>query len=137
MHNSHESKVILQRMEAVRGDLDTAVQGIVEGVRDMGDWRSYVRTYPWICLGTVVAAGFVIVPRHRLGMQLAARQLAELAEQSRLHAPSNAALKGGVRGAALTFAGNLLVRCVLSYARQQASKLLAAPAVTSPQDDEP
>ena len=41
-HNSHETKAIRQRMEEVRCDLDKDVQGIVEGARDLRDWRSYV-----------------------------------------------------------------------------------------------
>src|SRR5688572_27063119 len=62
MHNSPETEAIRQQMELVRCDLDEDVQGIVEGARDMGDWRYYVKTYPWLCLGGAVVAGYLIVP---------------------------------------------------------------------------
>ena len=75
LHNSPETEAIRQRMEEVRCDLDEDVQEIVEGARDMGDWRSYVRTYPWICLGAALAVGYLIVPGRTWGTQPDARHL--------------------------------------------------------------
>ena len=75
MHNSPETQAIRQRMEEVRCDLDEDVQEIVEGARDMGEWRSYVRTYPWVCLGAALAVGYLIVPRRLLGCNRMPRRL--------------------------------------------------------------
>jgi hypothetical protein len=63
VHEPAETQAILDRMEAVRCELDEDVQEIVEGARVMGKWRYYVRTYPWICLGAVVVGGYLLVPR--------------------------------------------------------------------------
>lgn len=134
--NSPETKAIRQRMEEVRCDLDEDVQEIVEGVRDMGEWRSYVRTYPWVCLGAALAAGFWIVPRRPLGMQPDAQTLAELANQSRLLASSSLPAKGNTRGIMLALVGNLVMQGVSSYVGQQAGKLVAARAAKSQQDDQ-
>ena len=82
MHHSHETKAIRQRMEEVRCDLDQDVQGIVEGARDMRDWRSYVRSYPWVCVGAAVAVGYLLVPRRPAAMQPDAVALAELVKQN-------------------------------------------------------
>ena len=31
--------------------------------RSMVDWKHYVKTYPWVCLGAAGALGFLIVPK--------------------------------------------------------------------------
>lgn len=38
-----KKNAIQNRMEQVRRDLDEDVQDTVEGVRELGDWRSYVK----------------------------------------------------------------------------------------------
>jgi hypothetical protein len=126
MHESLETHAILQRMEEVRCELDEDVQEIVEGARVMGEWRYYVRTYPWICLGAALAGGYLVVPC-----------VLGLANASRVLVTPNSSQKTGVRGALLTFAGNLVLRGVLSYARQQAGKFFAPPAAESQQDRQP
>ncbi len=137
MHNSPETQAIRQRMEAVRCELDEDVQLIVEGARDMGEWRSYVRSYPWVCLGAALAVGYWIVPRRPYGMQPDAQTLAELANQSRLLVTANSPPKGGARGILLAFVGNLVLRGVSAFVGQQAGKLFATQAAKSPQDDQP
>jgi hypothetical protein len=133
MHESLDTQAILQRMEEVRCDLDEDVQEIVEGARVMGKWRYYVRTYPWICLGAALAAGYLIVPRRAFGMQPIAQTPAELANPSLLVTPP----QGNARGMLLAFVGNLVMRGVSSYALQQAGKLFANQAAKSQQDDQP
>ena len=110
--NSPETEAIRQRMELVRCDLDEDVQEIVEGARDMSDWRYYVKTYPWICLGGALVAGYLIVPG-------ALGALASVA--------ASASAKGGARGKLLSLIGNLVMRSALTYAGQQARKLFAPP----------
>jgi hypothetical protein len=123
MINSPATKAIRQRMEEVRCDLDEDVQEIVEGARGMGEWRTYVRAYPWVCMGAALAAGYLIVPS----------SLAGLASSSRsLEAP-----KGHARRMLLAFVGNLVVRGVSAYALQQAGKLFAAQAAQPPQVEQP
>lgn len=135
MDNSPDTKAIRQRMEEVRCDLDEDVQEIVEGARDMGEWRTYVRSYPWISLGAALAVGYLIVPRRHLGIKPDARTLAELAKQSRLLATSDLPTKGNTRGMLLAFVGNLVLRGVSSYVGQLAGKSLAGQTIKSPEDD--
>jgi hypothetical protein len=78
--NSHETKAIQQRMKEVRCDLDKDIQGIVEVTRDLRDWRSYVRAYPWVCVGAVLSAGYCIAPRRHVAMQLNAETIAKLVD---------------------------------------------------------
>ena len=137
MYESPETNAIRQRMEEVRCDLDEDVQEIVEGARGMGEWRTYVRTYPWVSLGAALAVGYLIVPRRPLSMQPDAQMLAELANQSRLLATSHMPPKNSARGILLALVGTLVVRGVSSYVGQQAGKLFANQAAKSPQDHQP
>ena len=133
--NSHETKAIRRRMEEVRRDLDEGVQEIVEGARDMRDWRAYVRTYPWVCVGATMAVGYMLVRQRRVAMRPDADLLAELAKQSRLAATPDSPPKSGKSARLLAFVGTLVVRGVASYVGQQAREFLTPRAVESPQDD--
>jgi hypothetical protein len=111
-------------MEEMRRDLDEDVQDIVEDARDMGDWRYYMRTYPWVCLGTALAVGYLLVPRRPFGTQPDAQTLAELANQSRLLATSHFPSKGTARGMLLAFVGNVLLRAVYRMSDYMAANFL-------------
>ncbi len=131
-NDSPATKAIRQRMEEVRHELDEDVQEIVEGARDMGEWRTYVRAYPWVGLGAALVAGYWLVPRRHVQLRPDADTLAELANQSRLLAitqPTPPTIS--VRNKILAFAGNLVLRGVLSYVGQKANKLLATHNVNS------
>jgi hypothetical protein len=136
MHNSPETTAIRQRMEEVRCELDEDVQEIVEGARSVGDWRSNVRTYPWVCLGAAAAVGYLIVPRHPRGLQSETQTLAELANQSRLPATLPLPPPGGTRNMLLGLVGNLIMRGITAYVEQQAGKLFAQQSARPPQDDQ-
>ena len=130
--NTPETKAIRQRMEEARCDLDEDVQEIVEGARDMGEWRTYVRTYPWLCLGAALTAGYWFVPRRRFG-PADAQTIAELASSSRLQLP----WKGHARDILLAFVGNLLMRGVSVYIGQHGGKTLATQTAKAQQDEQP
>ena len=132
IHNSPKAMAIRQRMEEVRCDLDEDVQDIVEEARDMGQWRYYVRSYPWVCVGAALAAGYLIVPR-RPGGEQTARTSAEMTKQS--FASSHVSPAAGTRSTLLRFLGNLVMRSVSSYVEQQAANLLAPWADKSPRAD--
>jgi hypothetical protein len=129
LHNSPATTAIRQRMEEVRCDLDEDVQEIVEGARDMGDWRAYVRDYPWVCLGAALAAGYLIVPRRPW------ETIAKLANQGRLLATSQLPRPGSAGGMLLSLASNLVLRGVSTYALQQVGTLFPTMAPKSPPVD--
>jgi hypothetical protein len=129
---SVETQAILERMADVRYDLDEDVQEIVEGAREMSQWRSYVRAYPWWCLGGALALGYLLVPR-RAQPAAPAAQYTTPVGQSR-PATSISPLIGQAGGMLLAFVGNLAMRAVSTYASQQADKLFASPAAKAEQD---
>jgi len=129
LHDSPATTAIRQRMEEVRCDLDEDVQEIVEGARDMGDWRSYVRSYPWVCLGAAAVAGYLIVPRRPW------ETLARLANQGRVLASSQLPRQGSSGGMLLSLVSNLAMRAVSSYALQQVGRLFPPAGTKSPPVD--
>lgn len=126
LQNSPATTAIRQRMEEVRCDLDEDVQEIVESARDMGDWRSYVRSYPWACLGAAAVAGYLLVPRRPW------ETLARLANQGRVLASSPLPRQDSTGGLLLSLVSNLVIRGVSSYALQQVGGLFPTQGPKSP-----
>jgi hypothetical protein len=56
---------IQRQMAQIRHDMHQEVQGAVEGARILTDWKSLVRSYPWLSLSVAAAAGYFVVPRRR------------------------------------------------------------------------
>ncbi len=56
---------IQRRMALVRHELHHDVQEAVKGAQSLTDWRSLVRSHPWLTLVTAAAAGYLIVPKRR------------------------------------------------------------------------
>lgn len=134
MHNSPETKAIRQRMEEVRGDLNTGFQGIVSDARDIGDWTYYVKTYPWAVLGVSLVAGYLVAPR--LGFW--AKSQTQPADGVSSSNDSNTLLPhGSVSGKVLSFVGNLVMRGATAYLLQHADKLFEAKTDKSNQNDRP
>jgi hypothetical protein len=126
-NDSPVTLAIRLRMDQVRSDLDEDVQEIVEGARDMGQWRHYVKSYPWVCAGLAVAAGYLIVPRRAVGMLRDSSALAQLASQGGQLATSHLLAKGSVGGKLLELAADLALRGISRYVAQQAGNLFATP----------
>jgi len=102
---SHESEEILRRMKEIRNDLDEDVQEIVEQARAMKDWRTYMKSHPWVFVGAAVAVGYILVPNRRVRVET---KTTEQVPAKKL---------GGV----LAFVGQLVFREVVSYVGRQAS----------------
>jgi hypothetical protein len=137
MQDSPATHAILQRMEEVRCDVDEDVQEIVEGARDMGKWRHYVRSYPWLCLGAALAAGYLLVPRRAIGLQPTSPKPDDIANSSHLRDTPASTLSRNVRGVLVPFVGNLVMRAITVYVDQQADKLFAHKRVQPAREDQP
>jgi len=131
LQDSPETQAILERMDEVRRDLDKGAQEIAESARDMGEWRHYVKSYPWISMGTACAIGYMIVPRRRVDVGQVNQTLADLHGQSGSSLWFSSAPKRGIRNAVKRFASNMIWRSVLSYGMRQANQYLASQLVNS------
>jgi hypothetical protein len=106
-------------MRQVRRELGEDVDGIVDNAQVLTDWRYYVRTYPWICLGAAAAVGFLIVPSRPQVVQPDPKTLAELVKARKIVVttpseapprPSMAASVGSVLARALLQGGLALLK---------------------------
>ncbi len=136
VHDSPETQAIRQRMEEVRGDLNTGFQGIVNDARDIGDWTYYVKTYPWAVLGVSLVAGFLIAPRLGFGKQPQTQPVEGASNLNNSNAPPLPP-HGNISGKVLSFVGNLVMRGATAYVLQHADKLFQAKTIKSNQNDRP
>ena len=51
------------RMQGIRCEIDQDLEDVSASAHRMVDWKHYVKTYPWVCLGTAAAVGFLMVPK--------------------------------------------------------------------------
>ena len=137
LHESPATDVILRRMEEVRCDVDEDVQEIVEGARDMGDWRHYVKNYPWVCLGAALAAGYLIVPRRSVGMQPHPGSADPLAENVPVLKTVSSSLTSNVVAFVLPLVGDLVMRGIAAHFGQLADKRFASQSVQPSRDHQP
>ena len=56
---------IQRRMAQIRHEMHQEVQGAVQGARTLTDWRSLVKSYPWLSLSVAAAVGYFVVPKRR------------------------------------------------------------------------
>jgi len=54
---------IQQQMRQARRELGADVVDIAEQARVMTDWKYYVRSNPWLCLGAAATLGYLLVPQ--------------------------------------------------------------------------
>lgn len=125
MRDSPETKAIRDRMEEVRGDLDTGFQGIVSDARDIGDWTYYVKHYPWAVLGVSLVAGYLIAPRLGFGRHTQSKSAEGASDSNASHAPAS---KGGVSGLVMSLAGRLVMQGVTAYVLQHAERIFNSKA---------
>ena len=129
MAESTDIDDLRQQMQRIRCDLNSDVENLVEHAREMTDWRYYVREYPWACVATAAAVGFVVVPRRVPVMSPDARTLQKLARKHQLVVTeSRPDEKGGLTGALFGMVSSLVMRGLLAYAGQQAGKMFGQKA---------
>ncbi len=80
---------IQQRMQDLRAQLDDDVEDVVDSTKEFTDWRTYVRRYPWACVGVAAAIGYLVVPSRVELESPDADALLELAKTNQLVVEAN------------------------------------------------
>jgi hypothetical protein len=75
---------IEQQMRQVRAELRRDVQGLATSARELTDWTTYVRRYPWLCLGAAAALGYLLVPQRAKVVRPDPQDLQELMKNEKL-----------------------------------------------------
>ena len=92
--------------------------------RIMVDWKHYVKTYPWVCLGTAAALGFLIVPKRSSAICPDLATLTELAGSGHLVVKPASTAAQGLIDALLATVANIAVRKATACLGQSAGRLL-------------
>jgi hypothetical protein len=90
----------------------------------MFDWKHYVKTYPWVCLGAAVALGFLIVPRRARVICPDLATLTELARTGHLVGKPASAATHGLIDVLLNAVANIAVRKATAHLGHGVESLL-------------
>jgi hypothetical protein len=124
MNDRLQDDTVRARMQQLRSDIDGDMEDVAASARSMLDWKHYVKTYPWVCLGSAVALGFLIVPKRSAAIRPNLATLTELARSGHLVVkPAPTATRGLVDSLLATVA-NIAVRKATAYLGQSAERLL-------------
>jgi hypothetical protein len=116
-----EARDVVERMAALRRELDHDVEHVAESAKAMTDWTFYVRRFPWAAVGVAAAAGFLLVPKKKTTVTPTAEQLAALVKNREFVAAATDQLKpppSVVKGLAATLAA-MAGRAALAYVTEQ------------------
>ena len=124
---------VRRRMRRIRRQLPTDVDRIVDGARQLVDWKHYVQQYPWASAALAAAIGYLVVPRRPQVISPDAAVIEKLAKRQRLMIePASAAkIKPGLLDSMLGVAGNMLFRAGVAYAGQQLGKVVGQQSVAA------
>jgi len=128
MNDLPQDDAVRARMQGIRCDIDQGLEDVSASARNMVDWKHYVKTYPWVCLGTAAALGFLIVPKRATAINAGLATPAELAKSGQRVVNSAPAGRGWVDSLVASVA-SLALREGTAYLGRSAARLLGT---TSP-----
>lgn len=112
------------RMQQLRCEIDGDMEDVAASARRMVDWKRYVKTHPWLYLGTAVALGFLIVPKRSRAIRPDLATLTELSRTGHLvFTPAPAAAQGWIN-ALLAAVAKIAFRKATAYLGQSAGNFL-------------
>ncbi len=130
MNDPPLENTVRARMQGIRCDIDQGLEDVSASARSMVDWKHYVKAYPWVCLGTAVALGFLLVPKRSAASHAGLATPPEPAETSpRILDAAPAAAHGLVDVIVATVIG-VAVREATAYLGQSAGRLLGITRVS-------
>jgi hypothetical protein len=112
------------RMQKIRCEIDHDLEDVSASAHRMVDWKHYVRTYPWVCLGTAAALGFLIVPKRSTTEYAGPATLTKLARTGHpVVEPPPSAPRGMVETLLATVASTVVSK-VIGLLAQRSARLL-------------
>ena len=111
-------------MQQLRCEIDGDMENMATSARTMVDWKHYVKTYPWVCLGAAATLGFLIVPKRSRAIRPDLATLTELAKTGHLAVEPAPATKHSLIDALLATVTSIAVGKATAYLSQTAGTLL-------------
>ncbi len=124
MNDAPRADAVRARMRQLRCEIDGDVENMAAHARIMVDWKHYVKTYPWVCLGTAAVLGFLIVPKRSSAICPDVATLTELAGSGHLVVKPASTAAQGLIDALLATVANIAVRKATACLGQSAGRLL-------------
>ena len=112
------------RMQGIRCDIDQGLEDVSASARSLVDWKHYVKTYPWVCLGAAAALGFLIVPKRSTAINADSATPAELAKTGHRVVNSAPATGRGWVDSLVAAVVSIAVREATAYLGRSAGRLL-------------
>ena len=131
MNDPSPAESVRARMQQLRREIDVDMDDMAASARTMVDWKHYVRTYPWVCLGAAATAGFLIVPKRSKAIRPDLATLTELARTGHLVVKPPAATRGWI-DALLGIVVNIAVRKATAHLGQHVGRWLGTATDSSP-----
>lgn len=127
---------IRARMSQIRSEFRQDVREVVQAAEQLTDWRSYVRSNPWVFMAAAATLGYFAVPPRYAGRHVDEDKLKDLLASS---APAQQVRKSSLLGAAIGLIGPLVMRQAMGIASAKLQEYLAAQRATAaePVDDDP
>ena len=111
-------------MLQLRCEIDGDMEDMAASARSVVDWKHYVKTYPWVCLGAAVALGFLIVPKRSRAINAELATPTELAGTGHPIVKPASAATHGLIDALLATVANIAVQRATAYLGQSMGRLL-------------
>lgn len=124
MNDPPLAESVRARMQQLRCDIDEDMEDMAASARSMVDWKHYVKTYPWVCLGVAAALGFLIVPKRSTAIRPDLATLTEMARAGHLVVKPAPSATRGVADAILATVVSAAVNKTTAYLGQRAGRLL-------------
>ncbi len=124
------SNDIPKQMQQVRRELVGDVQALAENVQVLTDWRHYVKSHPWLCLGAAAVVGYVLVPKARSAQPLDAAAMKELLDAAKTHSSAPPKASSGIMSALVGMATSTLFQAGVGIISQHLNDFLAPPSGT-------
>lgn len=122
---AESAEEIQRQMRQVRSELREDVQEIVANARVMADWHYYVQTYPWLCVGAAVAAGYLLVPSKVHVVRPDRRELEDLIRQHQVAVKAEVKPRPstGILGSLFNMAAGAALQGAMALASHQVDQL--------------
>jgi hypothetical protein len=116
---------IQRRMHDLRGQMDDDLEEVVDSAKEFIEWRTYVKSYPWACVGVAAAIGYLVVPSRVELESPDVDTLLQLAKQNKLVVEANPSPRkqGGLASTAFRFMLHAAGRSALTYLGQKVGEL--------------
>ena len=124
MNDPPLAKSVRARMQQLRCEIDGDVEDMAASARNVVDWKHYVKTYPWVCLGTAAALGFLIVPKRSAALHPDLASLTELEKTGHLAAAPAPTATRGLVDALLATVASIAARKAIGFLGQSVANLL-------------